>query len=138
MRRTSRVEGLCDIVLMPLMFNYNAGSNLNVNFRAGAYAPTGDYEVGRLANTGKNFWTVEPTVGLMYLGVENGREASVFVELISTNGERGHPVPERHAVPCGWHPGAAFPAPGRTGRDRRQRLLVRPDLCGQRFGRDPR
>ena len=42
------------------------------------YAPTGDYEVGRLANTGKNFWTIEPTLGLMYFGQKNGIEASVF------------------------------------------------------------
>jgi len=77
-RRTSNVNGLGDIVLMPLMLNYNINSNLNVNFRTGVYAPTGDYEVGRLANTGKNFWTVEPTVGLMYFGVNNGREASLF------------------------------------------------------------
>ena len=68
-RRTSSVNGLGDIVLMPLMLNYSISSNLNVNFRAGIYAPTGDYEVGRLANTGKNFWTFEPTLGLMYFGV---------------------------------------------------------------------
>ena len=78
-RRTSSVDGLGDIVLMPLMLNYNISSNLNVNFRTGIYAPTGDYEVGRLANTGKNFWTFEPTLGLMYFGVNNGIEASVFV-----------------------------------------------------------
>jgi len=78
-RVSSSVNGLGDVVLMPLMLNYNVSSNLNVNFRTGIYAPTGDYEVGRLANTGKNFWTFEPTLGLMYFGVNNGREASVFV-----------------------------------------------------------
>ncbi|MGO8836909.1 MAG: transporter [Limisphaerales bacterium] len=77
--RSSSVNGLGDIVLMPLMLNYNVNSNLNANFRVGIYAPTGDYEVGRLANTGKNFWTFEPTLGLMYFGVNNGREASVFL-----------------------------------------------------------
>jgi hypothetical protein len=77
--RSSSLNGLGDLVLMPLMLNYNINSNLNVNFRTGIYAPTGDYEVGRLANTGKNFWTFEPTLGLMYFGVNNGREASVFV-----------------------------------------------------------
>ncbi len=76
---TSSVNGLGDTVLMPLMLNYNVSSNLNVNFRTGIYAPTGDYEVGRLANTGKNFWTLEPTLALMYFGVNNGIEASVFV-----------------------------------------------------------
>jgi len=71
-------NGLGDIVLMPLMLNYNVDPDFNVNFRLGAYAPTGSYEVGRLANTGKNFWTVEPVLGLMYLGQKNGIEASAF------------------------------------------------------------
>jgi hypothetical protein len=77
--RSSSLNSIGDIVLMPLMLNYNINSNLNANFRVGIYAPTGDYEVGRLANTGKNFWTFEPTLGLMYFGLNNGREASIFV-----------------------------------------------------------
>jgi hypothetical protein len=72
-------SGLGDLVLIPLMLNYNADPDFNVEFRLTAYAPTGDYEVGRLANTGKNFWTAEPTLGLRYLGQKNGREASLFV-----------------------------------------------------------
>ncbi len=70
---------LGDIVLMPIMFNYKVNRDFNINTRVAFYAPTGDYEVGRLANTGKNFWTVEPTIGLMYFGKENGREASLFI-----------------------------------------------------------
>jgi hypothetical protein len=77
--RASSVNGLGDAVLMPLMLNYNVDPDFNVNFRVGAYAPTGNYQVGRLANTGKNFWTIEPIVGLMYFGQKNGREASVFI-----------------------------------------------------------
>jgi hypothetical protein len=75
----SSVDGLGDAVLMPLMLNYNVDPDFNVSLRVGAYAPTGNYRVGRLANTGKNFWTVEPIVGLMYFGQKNGREASVFI-----------------------------------------------------------
>jgi len=76
--RSSSTNGLGDIVLMPLMLNYNVNPDFNVNFRVGAYAPTGSYEVGRLANTGKNFWTIEPVLGLMYFGQKNGIEASAF------------------------------------------------------------
>ncbi|NOR26870.1 MAG: hypothetical protein GQ542_21260 [Desulforhopalus sp.] len=36
------------------------------------------YEVGRLAKTGKNFWTIEPTVAFMYFGQKNDVEASFF------------------------------------------------------------
>lgn len=77
-QRTSRVNGLGDLVLMPVMLNYRISSNWSANFRLAGYAPTGDYEVGRLANTGKNFWTIEPTLGLMYFGKQNGIEASVY------------------------------------------------------------
>ena len=67
-----------DIVLMPIMFNYKVNDDFNINTRVAFYAPTGDYETGRLANTGKNFWTIEPTIGFMYFGQNNGREASLF------------------------------------------------------------
>jgi hypothetical protein len=77
--RSSNTSGLGDIVLMPLMLNYNVDPDFNINARVAFYAPTGSYEVGRLANTGKNFWTTEPTVGFMYLGQKNGIEASAFV-----------------------------------------------------------
>jgi hypothetical protein len=77
--RSSSTTGLGDLVLMPLMLNQAIGPDVNINYRVALYAPTGSYEVGRLANTGKNFWTIEPTVGFMYFGQKNGREASVFV-----------------------------------------------------------
>lgn len=72
-------SGLGDIVLQPVMFNYAASSDLNANFRLSIYAPTGNYEVGKLANTSKNFWSLEPTVALIYLGQESGLEASLFI-----------------------------------------------------------
>jgi len=75
---SDKETGFGDIVLMPLMFNYNVNEDLNTNFRLGIYAPTGEYEVGRLANTGKNFWTIEPTAAIIYFGQKNGREASLF------------------------------------------------------------
>ncbi len=78
-KRSDSQSGLGDLVLIPVMLNYNVDPDFNVNFRVVAYAPTGDYEVGRLANTGKNFWSTSPTLALMYLGQKNGREASLFI-----------------------------------------------------------
>ena len=78
-RRSSSVSGLGDMVLQPVLLNQNINPDFNVNYRLSIYAPTGSYELGRLANTGKNFWTLEPTVGFMYLGQRNGIEASTFV-----------------------------------------------------------
>lgn len=77
-RRSDSDRGLGDVVLMPVMLNYAFSRDFSTNFRLGVYAPTGDYERGRLANTGKNFWTIEPTLALGYFGQENGREASLF------------------------------------------------------------
>jgi hypothetical protein len=80
-RRDSVTNGIGDMVLMPLMLNYHVFDDFNVNARLGIYAPTGSYELGRLANTGKNYWTFEPVVGLMYFGQKNGIEASLFFGL---------------------------------------------------------
>ncbi|MGJ8673521.1 SphA family protein [Rubritalea sp.] len=78
-KRSDSISGIGDIVLMPVLLNQNFNPDFNINYRLGLYVPTGNYEVGRLANTGKNYWTVEPTVGFMYFGQKNGREASVFI-----------------------------------------------------------
>ena len=87
-KRTDEVDGFGDIVLMPLMLNYKFSPDFSMNFRVAAYAPTGSYETGRLANTGKNFWTVEPTLAFAYLGQKNGIEASIFTG-VDFNTENG-------------------------------------------------
>jgi hypothetical protein len=77
-RRSTSVSGLGDIVLIPAQLNYTFSPDLHFDFRTAFYAPTGSYQLGRLANTGKNFWTFEPTAALLYFGQKNGREASLF------------------------------------------------------------
>lgn len=85
--RTGTRNALADIIVMPLMVNYNVNPNFNVNFRLAEYLPTGNYGVGRLANTGKNFYTTEPEIGLQYFGAKNGREAVLYTgfDFNSTN-----------------------------------------------------
>jgi hypothetical protein len=80
-RRSDSDVGLGDILLQPVKLNYAANPDLNFNFHLTFYAPTGGYEVGQLANTGKNFWTIEPTVSVMYFGQQNGIEGSLFAGL---------------------------------------------------------
>lgn len=77
-RRSDTDNAIGDIVLIPAMFRYKVKPDLSIDSRLTIYAPTGSYKVGALANTGKNFWTIEPTVALMYFGLKNGREASIF------------------------------------------------------------
>lgn len=78
-RRSDEVTGMGDILLLPLMLNYNVSPALNYNFRIAVYTPTGDYEKGALANEGKNFWTIGPMAAVMYLSPETGLEASAFL-----------------------------------------------------------
>jgi hypothetical protein len=75
-RVTDSASGIGDLVLMPVMLNYTVNPDFNINLRLAIYAPTGSYHTGDLANTGKNYWSFEPDIGLMYLGTKNGIEAS--------------------------------------------------------------
>ncbi|WP_235008999.1 SphA family protein [Marinobacterium lutimaris] len=66
-RRTDQADGLGDITFMPLMMAWQKDA-YQFNAVLPIYAPTGDYEQGRLANPGKNYWTFDPTVGVSYSG----------------------------------------------------------------------
>ena len=70
--------GLGDIIIQPVMLSRAINPDFKVNSRLTIYTPTGEYTVGKLANTGKNFWTFSPSVELMYFGQKNGIEASLF------------------------------------------------------------
>jgi hypothetical protein len=85
--REGSLGALGDLVVQPLMLNYNFSPSLNMNFRLSEYLPTGDYSTGSLANTGKNFTTTEPTLAVIYMGAKNGREASLFagIDFNTTN-----------------------------------------------------
>lgn len=78
LRETDSISALGDVMLMPLMLNQNINPDLSFNYRISIYAPTGSYDVGELANTGKNFWTIEPTIAAVYVGKDNGIEASIY------------------------------------------------------------
>ncbi len=69
-------NGIGDIVLMPLMFAYKISPAWNVNMRLTLYAPTGSYSTDDLANTGKNYWSYEPDVGVMYWDPKSNVEVS--------------------------------------------------------------
>jgi len=47
----------------------------------GIYAPTGKYEVGSIANAGKNYWTFEPAFAVSYLSSRIGLMASTHAGL---------------------------------------------------------
>lgn len=70
--------GLGDIIIQPIMLSRTVSPDFKVNSRLTIYTPTGEYTAGKLANTGKNFWTASPSIELMYFGQKNGIEASLF------------------------------------------------------------
>ncbi len=70
-------SGIADLQFFPLMLVWNAG-DLKWGGNFGVYAPTGGYTTGKLANTGKNYWTFEPALNFSYLSTTNGRELTGF------------------------------------------------------------
>ena len=85
--RSDSRTALGDLIVQPIMLMYPFSDDFSTNARVGIYAPTGSFEVGRLANTSKNFWTVEPILSFIYFGKHNGIEAAVFggLDFNSTN-----------------------------------------------------
>jgi hypothetical protein len=77
-RARDTANGLGDILMYPFMLGWTNG-DLKYDLRLGIYAPTGDYEKGRLANIGKNYWTFEPTVSVSWLSSKIGTEVSAYV-----------------------------------------------------------
>jgi hypothetical protein len=74
-----RANGIGDITLYPFMLGWTGlNGDLKYDVRLGIYAPTGDYDKGKLANLGKNYWTFEPVVSLSYISSKIGIELSAF------------------------------------------------------------
>ena len=71
--------GIGDIMFYPFMLGWTGlNKDLKCDVRLGIYAPTGDYDKGKLANLGKNYWTFEPMVSLSYISSKIGLELSAF------------------------------------------------------------
>jgi hypothetical protein len=74
-----RANGVGDVTIYPFLLGWtNLVKDLKLDTRLGIYAPTGDYEVGQVANIGKNFWTFEPGVMASWLSSKIGTEVSLY------------------------------------------------------------
>jgi hypothetical protein len=72
-------NGFGDMTIYPFMLGWtNLVKDLKLDLRLGIYAPTGEYEQGRLANVGKNYWTFEPGVMASWLSSKIGTEVSLY------------------------------------------------------------
>lgn len=77
-RRRDARAGLGDIYFSPITLFWQKG-NFKYLGSLGIYAPSGGYDVGRLANIGRNYWTFIPTAAMQYTNQQNGLEATVFL-----------------------------------------------------------
>lgn len=86
---SSSVNGLGDIEFWPVALGWTAmDKDLHVDFFGGIYAPSGNFDTGRLANQGLGYWTYEPGLLVSYLGQKNGLEFTTYLgyDINSTNG----------------------------------------------------
>lgn len=74
------VSGFGDMTVVPLLLGWKA-DNWQYDVLIPVYVPTGSYEKGRLGNTGLNYWTVDPTVGVAYSNAKTGLNAAIHVGL---------------------------------------------------------
>ena len=77
-KRRDSADGIGDIMFSPLMVGWTHEA-LKLQGYFDVYAPTGAYDVGRLANPGKNFWTFEPGVAGSWISPTIGLELTGFL-----------------------------------------------------------
>ncbi|MCU0751445.1 MAG: transporter [Akkermansiaceae bacterium] len=69
---SSSVDGIGDLCLMPLLMAWKPNECWQIDASLPVYAPTGDYDAGRLANPGLNHWTFDPTIAAGYSNEKTG------------------------------------------------------------------
>ena len=69
--RSSSADGIGDLCLMPLLMAWKQDC-WQFDLALPIYAPTGDYDAGRLANPGLNHWTFDPTFGAAFANEKTG------------------------------------------------------------------
>lgn len=74
----NNVSGFGDLTVVPVMLAWKS-DNWQYDFLMPVYAPTGSYEVGRLGNTGLNYWTFDPVVGVAYSNAKSGLNAAAHL-----------------------------------------------------------
>jgi hypothetical protein len=78
--RSNSVSGLGDMALVPVMLAWKTG-DWQIDAMLPIFAPTGNYQKGRLGNTGLNYWTFDPTVGAVYSNKTTGFNAMAHLGL---------------------------------------------------------
>jgi len=69
--RSDHNDGFGDILLLPAIMAWKLDC-WQLSAIMSVYAPTGQYDAGRLANLGLNHWTFDPTFGAAYTNEKSG------------------------------------------------------------------
>jgi hypothetical protein len=77
-RIQNSVSGLGDITIVPVLMGWKSG-DVQYDFLLPIYAPTGSYQLGRLGNTGLNYWTFDPIMGVSYNNPKSGFNAAAHI-----------------------------------------------------------
>lgn len=77
-RRRDKKDGIGDMTLIPAMLAWKTGF-WQFNAILPIVAPTGGYQVGRLANPGLNYWTFDPTIGTSYNNDKIGFNSALHI-----------------------------------------------------------
>ena len=77
-RRRDTASGIGDMTLIPAMLAWKTGF-WQFNALLPIAAPTGGYQVGQLANTGLNYWTFDPTIGVSYNNEKIGFNTALHI-----------------------------------------------------------
>ncbi|HNZ64547.1 MAG TPA: transporter [Smithella sp.] len=78
--------GLGDIIINPMVLGWHT-KNIHVAAGVDIFVPIGSYNQDRLANSGRNYWTFEPVLGVTCLS-DNGLELSAkFMYDINTEND---------------------------------------------------
>lgn len=75
--RSDSANGIGDITLIPAMMAWKRDS-WQYSAMLLVFTPTGEYEVGNLANVGRNYWTFDPTFQISYNNTKTGFNAAIF------------------------------------------------------------
>ena len=73
-RRQSNVSGFGDLAVLPVMLAWKTG-DWQIDTLLPIFAPTGNYQEGRLGNPGLNYWTFDPMVAVAYGNKKSGFNA---------------------------------------------------------------
>jgi len=87
-RVSTGTSGLGDATLLPVMLAWKNGP-WQYSAAVSVYAPTGEYDEGKVANTGLNYWSFSPWGSVSYSNPETGFNAALYAGLMFNTENEG-------------------------------------------------